>query len=83
MSKRETKVVFRKLGRENNDGQAWQEDNLIEIDPRQTQKEMLDTVIHEKLHIVFPDWDEPKVTKTSKKLSSFLWKLGYRMVLLK
>ena len=31
------------------------DENIIEIDPRQTPSEYLDTAIHEKLHLIFPN----------------------------
>ena len=76
------KIVFveKLLGRERAVGLAYQGEGLIEIDPRQTSKEYMDTVIHESLHMFFPDWTERKVKVSSRKLSSILWKYGYRRV---
>lgn len=61
-------------------GQAWQGENLIEIDPRQPPKEYLDTLIHESLHIIFPELSERKVNTAARKLSALLWKEKYRKV---
>lgn len=74
-----TKIIERKLGLKLF-GQALFDDNVIEIDPRQTSEEYLDTLIHEKLHLMFPRWTEAKVTKTANDLSEFLWDLKYRQV---
>ena len=74
------KIVERKLGRERALGQAFKEDKLIEIDPRQPSKEYLDTVLHEGLHIVFPKLTERKVAAVSRKLSKLVWKQGYRRI---
>jgi len=71
-------IKERKLGRERAMGQAFQGENLIEIDPRQSNKEYMDTLIHESLHIMFPDWTENKVMKTSNKLANILWDENYR-----
>ncbi len=68
------------MGREMASGQAWHEKNLIEIDPRQDAYDYLDTLIHEWMHIKFPDWTEKKVASTSKKLSKFLWKNKIRII---
>lgn len=75
-------IRLRKLRREKAVGLSWEEDNLIELDPRQHPKDFLDTAIHEYLHLIFPDWDEKKVKVTANKLSKFLWKLKYRQVII-
>ena len=74
------KVVIRKLGKEKAYGQAFVKENLIEIDPRQKPKTLLDTEIHEFLHIRFPDWSETKVRKEARFLRDYLWKLNYRKI---
>lgn len=74
------KVVIRKLGKEKAYGQAFTDKNLIEIDPRQKPKTLLDTEIHEFLHIRFPDWSENKVMKEARILTKYLWKLKYRKI---
>jgi len=73
-------VTDKKLGRERAAGQAWQGENLIEIDPRQSHKDYMDTLIHESLHIFFPDWSEYKVKTTAKKIAAVLWDENYRKV---
>lgn len=75
-----TKIIERKLGKEKLFGQAFHDENIIEIDPRQTAEEYLDTAIHEKLHLMFPDWGEEDVTKAANELSEFLWYYNYRQV---
>jgi hypothetical protein len=73
-------IIEKKLGREKALGLAYQGEGLIEIDPRQSNKAYLDTLIHEGLHILFPDWSEYKVKKSANKMSEILWKSGYRKV---
>ena len=70
----------RKLGREKAMGLADFNSNSIEIDPRQNGKELIDTLLHERLHLLFPDWSEKKVASTSKKLSAFLWRNHVRIL---
>ena len=43
-----------------------------------SERDILDTTIHEALHAC--DWDasESKVKKTATDISRFLWRLGYR-----
>ena len=66
------KVKYRKLGRERARGQAYA-DGLIEIDPRQGQKSTLNTLIHELLHLLEPEWSETKVVRVSGTLTKFIW----------
>lgn len=64
-------------------GQCWPgdtEDNLIEVDPRQTQIDYMDTVIHEALHHLFPTVKERKILKSGTSVAQLLWRLGYRRV---
>jgi hypothetical protein len=80
MKKKQPIVTEKKLGRERASGQAWKEDRIIEIDPRQNAYEFLDTLLHEWIHIEFPDWTERTVAAKSKKLSKFLWKHKCRII---
>ena len=77
--KRVIRIKRRKLGRHRAVGLAHP-DGLIEIDPRQTPREYLDTLIHELLHQVKPSsyWDESAVVKAANDLSHHLWEEGYR-----
>jgi Zn-dependent peptidase ImmA (M78 family) len=74
------KIVERKLGREKAAGQCHDDKPLIEIDPRQDPKERLDTLIHELLHHVAPEWTEEHVAKNANIISEALWKQKYRRI---
>ena len=60
------------------------------VDPRQSEEEKLDTIVHELLHIILGvqtetgvaviEYDIPKFSKT---ISDELWLKGYRKVVLK
>jgi len=76
-------VIEKKLGRERAYGQAHQDDNIIEVDPRLEPKNHLYVMVHELEHLLHTDWSETKVIKESKAISNFLWKHGYRKVNLK
>ena len=76
-------VIERKLGRERAHGQAYKDDGLIEIDPRQSGKDYMETCIHEAVHVLFPQLTEKQVIQKSKKLTKMLWEIGYRKVILK
>ena len=67
------KVIDKKLGRQRAVGQAYSDARVIEIDPRQTSKNYLDTLIHELLHVYAPKWSETKVNKTAKEMTQIIW----------
>ena len=78
-------MVERKLGREQALGQATvgggPARGLVEVDPRQSAKEYLDTLIHELLHILKPHWSEDHVATTANVLATKIWTAGYRRVM--
>ena len=78
MKQKRIKINFKKLGREKAFGQAVSSENLIEIDPRQKQKTLLNTLIHELLHVIEPEWTESKVRKTASILARYVWEARFR-----
>ncbi len=72
------KIVQKKLGRERALGQYKDWIKTIEIDPRQSPKEELDTILHEAIHHALPFLDEPATAKAAKTLTMILYKYGYR-----
>ena len=77
-----TKIIERKLGRENAYGLADTDKKIIEIDPRQKPKTYLDTLIHEAVHLAFPEVNETRVRKATKIIREVLWEHKYRKVTL-
>ena len=91
-----TKVIKQKLGKHKVWGYALTEDdakkycekynikpvqNLIIVDPRQKGAKELDTLIHEKLHIIFEEgFQELLVSKLATGLAKFLKSNGYRKI---
>jgi hypothetical protein len=73
-------MVERKLGREGNWGQAFHDADTIEIDPTQPEDERLDTIIHECVHLLFPDLSEMRVRGVSRRISRVLWRDKWRRV---
>jgi hypothetical protein len=59
-------------------GEADKRTGEIIIDPRQAESELLDTAVHECLHVACPYMGEAKVHKTATIIANQLWKLGYR-----
>lgn len=74
------KVVEKKLGRERAWGQAYKGEMMIEIDPRLGSKERLKVLLHEALHIHFPDMSETAVDKASIFLGNVVWEDQYRKI---
>lgn len=74
------KVIDKKLGRQRAVGQAYSDTRVIEIDPRQTSKNYLDTLIHELLHVYAPKWSETRVNKTAKEMTQIIWQKNYRRI---
>jgi len=72
------KIEDRKLGREGNHGQATRADKLIEIDPRLSTKDRLNTVLHEGIHILDPNLPELKVRAYANRLADLLWRDRWR-----
>lgn len=72
------KVVDKKLGREKAWGQAYKGEDFVEIDPRMKSKARLKVLIHELLHIVFPDMSETAVDQASVRIGNTVWDDGYR-----
>jgi hypothetical protein len=55
----------------------------IVIDPRQTENEMIDTIIHEVLHIIYPKTKECIISTNATTIADILLKLGYRSKLIR
>ena len=77
---RKLKVFEKKLGREGAVGQCYHTEGIIEIDPRQKQREYLSTLGHEVLHCLFPDLSEDEVLEAEVVLARTLWDHGYRRI---
>lgn len=71
-------VIVRKLGRQKLFGQALHDKNEIHIDPRQTEREFLGTLVHEAAHIACPYLSEEAVVKIEATIAGVLWGQGYR-----
>lgn len=80
---RKVTVIERKLKRERAAGQVFLDDRIIEIDPRQKPKEWLGTLVHEAVHLAFPDASERTVAAAEKTILDVLWRSGVRRIHLK
>jgi hypothetical protein len=78
-----TKVIERKLGRYKAYGiipAPLSKKSRIEIDPRPSPRCYLNTLIHEKLHILFPELSERAINAAAGQLAELLWENNYRKV---
>ena len=78
------KIMERKLGRERAYGLCWP-NGTIEIDPRQSERERIDTIIHEAIHAIpqTKGFNEDWTNKVANQLSALLWRMGYRRAIKK
>lgn len=72
------KIINKKLGRQKALGQAFSQGKIIELDSRLKNKEHLEILIHEVLHILNWEWKEEKVIQQSRKIANVIWKENYR-----
>lgn len=80
---RKVTVIERKLGREQAHAQVDIETGVIEIDPRLKPKVWLAKLVHEALHVAFPDLDEAPIAAAENKIAAILWQNSVRRVHLK
>ena len=78
--RKKVKVVFAKLGRHRCIGLAIEEDGkqTVLVDPRQPEKEPLNTLAHEAIHLSDFSLPESKVIRLANKVAEVLWQEGYR-----
>lgn len=51
----------------------------ILIDERLKGRPLLETILHECLHVSFPSASEDHVTESARDIARVLWTLGYRL----
>jgi hypothetical protein len=55
-------------------------DNLVlTLNPKQSQKELIDTCAHELCHALLPKARHPRINRFSNELAELLWKIGFRL----
>lgn len=74
------KVIYKKLGRHKVYGFANCGYNEIEIDIRVKSKKHLELIIHESMHILFPEAEEEEVESKAIILTNTIWGEHYRRV---
>lgn len=77
--------IHKKLGREKADGEAFDPKlgdkvRKIHLDPRMGNKEWLETLIHELLHLACPGMIEEDVTRIARFIGKWMWFMGVRRV---
>jgi hypothetical protein len=71
-----TKVQYKRLRKYW--GWAYVHEDKIELYHKLKGKKHLEILLHEKLHLLFPDHDEKAIQRISKDMCNVLWKDGYR-----
>jgi len=74
------KIIYKKLGREKVYGFANLGDNEIEIDNRLKGKKLLELIIHESLHILYPEAEEDEIENNSITLTNTIWHENFRRI---
>lgn len=73
-----TKVEYKRL--RTAWGYAYIKENKIELYKDLKGKKHLEILVHEKLHLLFPDMDENAVIRISKDITQLLWSQNYRRI---
>jgi hypothetical protein len=75
-----TELQPTKLGRKlkTTFGQCDTSTNEIWIHPAQPESEILDSLIHEAIHLAYPNMSEKRVIKGANIISDILWSQKYR-----
>ena len=71
------KVKYKKLGKEKVWGLADSQ-GIIYLDSRLKGKKHLEILIHETLHLLYPDDSEDEIVEKSIILTNIIWKQRYR-----
>lgn len=75
----EIKVKYQKLGKQKVWGLADSE-GIIYLDSRLKGKKHLEILIHESLHLLYPEADEDEIVNKSISLCNLIWKQRYRRI---
>jgi len=59
-------------------GYAYPDKNLVELRKGMRPRTYLNTLIHEILHILYPDQSETKTLEFANTLTKYIWEKGYR-----
>lgn len=62
-------------------GECYQGEHTIVINPKQSSREYLGTLVHELAHYVFPDMTEKQVRRIESIFSQALWRQGFRRIM--
>lgn len=74
------RIKHKKLGRQKAWGEQYTGTSLILLDPRMRSKRYLNILIHEMLHLYFPDLTEHTTDHLAKAFSKEIWSKRYRRI---
>lgn len=73
-------VIYKKLGHRKAMGLVEPGSDVIYVDPKVKDQDLLGTLIHEGTHILQPYLTEEAVIEIEEELSKMLWAEGYRKI---
>lgn len=59
-------------------GYAYPDKFKVEISKKLRDKTYLGTLIHEIMHVLYPDQSETSISQFAATLTHYIWKKGYR-----
>jgi hypothetical protein len=74
------KVKYKKLGKEKVYGLAHHDGDIIEMDSRLTGKKHMEILIHEALHLLWPEAEEEEIEQKAILLTNTMWRQKYRRI---
>lgn len=74
------RVKYKKLGKEKVYGLAHHDGDIIEMDSRLTGKKHMEILIHEALHLLWPEAEEEEIELKAIILTNTLWRQKYRRI---
>jgi hypothetical protein len=79
MRRKKIPLEERKLGREGAYGLCYHGDKIV-VDPTFNSRQRLNTLIHEALHFLCPEFDEKMVLSLANAIEKVLWDDRYRRI---
>lgn len=73
-------IKEKKLARHNAWGLFYHASKKIEIDPRQASRHYLYVLIHELLHMSFPELTEEGVVRAARLIAKGVWQQNFRRI---
>jgi hypothetical protein len=73
------RVVYKDLSEDFVVGYALEDEYEAQIDPKQSDKELMLTGVHELFHLILPDLTERQIIKLEKTSGRAIWNMAMRL----